>query len=97
MALAAAKAIGPRLKALCRLKLWRAAGTPEKYGFLYDAFKRHSYLFGLVQYFMSNVTLSAFNIFLTSVHGRMRMIRSCLRWLVLNTGASMFQTFKPVS
>jgi hypothetical protein len=97
MALAAAKAIGPRVKALCRLKLWRAAGTAEKYGLLYDAFKRHSYLFGLVQYFMSNVTLSAFNIFLTSVHGRMRMIRNCLRWLVLNTGASMVQTFKPVS
>jgi hypothetical protein len=81
---------------LCRFKLWRAAGTKEKYGLLYDAFKKRDYLFVLVQYFLLNVILSAFDIFFTSVHGH--IVRKFLRWLeTLDTGAAMVQTFKPVS
>ena len=59
------------MKALGRRKLWSHVATKEKYGLLYDAFKSRDYLFGLVQYFLLGVMLSAIDIFLLSEHGRM--------------------------
>ena len=83
------------MKALGRRKLWSHVATKEKYGLLYDAFKSRDYLFGLVQYFLLGVMLSAIDIFLLSEHGR--MISSFVAGWKLDTGAPTGPTFEPVS
>ena len=48
--------IAQKLRSIKRRKEWRAPGVSEKYGHLYEGFKRQSYLFILADIFLMNVS-----------------------------------------
>ena len=53
--------IAQKLRSIKQRKEWRAPGVSEKYGHLFEGFKRQFYLFILADIFLMNVLIIIIN------------------------------------